>query len=592
MKLSLRVWQTGLFICVVLVAMSILYYDLFGTLQSGVSSMAETQLRREASELAHHMETDLQLERTPEKIREHLIDFIQIYEDDIWVYDADGKLIFSANDRTTPGDHLDEAMLAGLSGKDYIWYNSSENRGVAGKPIKIGGKNAGAVVVSTVATNAENVLFNARRELSYAFWIALAASSLLGALFSEVIAYQVRALTRGAHEIARGKFDHRLKGFFLPDEMGGLVNSFNLMAERLKRAFEAIKAQEREMSAVIANMTEGVIEVDGEGKLRLANDAAAKLLGYTVNDLVGKKLEEVANDGIRDVVVESLAGKRASGVSHHGDRVILVHAAPMRDENQNAVASVVIMSDVTDQKRLEQAQKDFISNASHELRTPISSLKGFVELLEGGAKEKRDVRDSFLRTMRTEIDRLARLVDELFVLAQYDSGAAKLKLERCDVGELVEDVHSIASPIADSAGIEIIRDVAAGLPKVTCDRDKIVQVLLIFVDNAIKHSEPGKAVTLAAKKHDGDKVELAVIDEGPGIPPEEIDKIFDRFYHKPAKKTGPKGAGLGLSIAREIVDAHGSAICVDSSPGNGSSFSFALKAVADESAKPRPSLKT
>ncbi len=482
-------------------------------------------------------------------------------------------------------------MLAALSGKDYIWYNSSENRGVAGKPIRIGGKTAGAVVVSTVATNAENVLFNARRELTYAFWIALAASTLLGALFSEVIAYQVRALTRGAHEIARGKFDHRLKGFFLPDEMGGLVNSFNMMAERLKRAFEAIKAQEREMSAVIANMSEGVLEVDGEGRLRLANQAAAKLLGFEANDIIGKKLDEVANDGIRDIVSESLAGKLASGVSHHGDRVILINAAPMRDENQNAIASVVIMSDVTEQKRLEQAQKDFISNASHELRTPISSLKGFVELLEGGAKEKKDVRDSFLRTMRTEIDRLARLVDELLVLAQYDSGTVKLKLERCDVGELMGDVYSIASPIADSSGIGIVLNVEASLPKVTCDRDKIVQVLLIFVDNAIKHSDQGKTIKLEAKKAPDGKVELSVIDEGPGIAPEEMDKIFDRFYHKPNAKTAPKGAGLGLSIAREIVDAHGSTIQVDSNPGKGSRFSFSLKTVADESAKPQPSLK-
>ncbi|MCL5291520.1 MAG: cell wall metabolism sensor histidine kinase WalK [Actinobacteria bacterium] len=527
MRLSLRVWQTALFFCVILVIMSILYYGLFSTLQTGVSSMAESQLRRESSELAHHMATDLQLNDTPEKIRDHLIDFIQIYEDDIWVYDKNGKLIFFANDRTTPGNHLDKAMTAGLSGKEYVWYSPSENRGVVGKPIEINGKNAGAIVVSTVAANAENVLFTARRELSYAFWIALAVSSLLGLAFSETIAYQVRALTRGAHEIARGKFDHRLTGLFLPHEMRDLTNSFNLMAEKLKHAFEALKTQQREMSAVIANMTEGVIEIDERGMLRLANHAAAKLLGFETEDLMGRKLDEIANDGILEVVVKSLAGKAASGISSHNDRVILVHAAPMRDEQLNTIASVVLMSDVTEQKRLEQAQKDFISNASHELRTPISSLKGFVELLESGAKDKKDVRDSFLRTMQSEIDRLQRLVEELFVLAQYDSGGAQLKLEECDVDKLIEDVYAVASPIADSSGINIHRMVETGLPKTSCDRDKIVQVLLSFVDNAIKHSEPGTTISLTARSVGKNGVEVGVTDEGVGISPDDLHKIFD-----------------------------------------------------------------
>ncbi|MCL5291519.1 MAG: cell wall metabolism sensor histidine kinase WalK [Actinobacteria bacterium] len=267
--------------------------------------------------------------------------------------------------------------------------------------------------------------------------------------------------------------------------------------------------------------------------------------------------------------------------STHNDRVILVHAAPMRDEQLNTIASVVLMSDVTEQKRLEQAQKDFISNASHELRTPISSLKGFVELLESGAKDKKDVRDSFLRTMQSEIDRLQRLVEELFVLAQYDSGGAQLKLEECDVDKLIEDVYAVASPIADSSGINIHRMVETGLPKTSCDRDKIVQVLLSFVDNAIKHSEPGTTISLTARSVGKNGVEVGVTDEGVGISPDDLHKIFDRFYHKPADKSGPKGAGLGLSIAKEIIDAHGSRVSVRSKPGQGSSFLFTLKASAN-----------
>ncbi|MCL4498869.1 MAG: ATP-binding protein, partial [Chloroflexi bacterium] len=562
-----------------LVAVSILYFDLLGSLKTGVSSMSKAQLSREAAELAHHMATDMQVENTPEKMQKHLIEFIGVYKDDIWAYDLKGKLLFEANDRTTPGGKLDKAREEGLRGRDYMWYDSNNYRGVAASPIEIDGKIMGAVIVSTVAADASNVDYTARRELSYAFWGALIVSSALGFLFAEIIAYQVRALTNGAQEIAAGNFDLRLKGIFLPDEVGDLANSFNTMAEKLRKAFAAIRAQEREMSAVIANMTEGVLEIDAEGKIRLANKAAARLLGLPTSKLPGTNINDLRCSGtLAPVIQRSTDGKAASGVFIIGERVILMHAAPMRRFNGETFATVAILSDVTEQKRLEQAQRDFIANASHELRTPISSLKGFVELLEGGAKDKREVRDSFLGTMQTEIDRLQRLVEELFVLAQFDSGRMELKMAEHSIAKMLDDVVAIASPIGAASGMTIRHMVEADLPDVPCDRDKIVQVLLSFIDNAVKHSENGASVSITGRAAGGNSVEIAVSDEGQGIPEEELRKIFTRFYHRPPAKPGPKGAGLGLSIAKEIIEAHHSKIVVRSKPGAGASFSFTLPA--------------
>jgi two-component system sensor histidine kinase BaeS len=226
----------------------------------------------------------------------------------------------------------------------------------------------------------------------------------------------------------------------------------------------------------------------------------------------------------------------------------------------------------------ERSQRQFVANASHEMRTPIAALKGSIELLEDGAVDKPEVRDRFLATMRVEVDRLQRLVDELFVLAQLDSGRIVLDVAPEPVADVVRDVVTIMRPLAETAGVELTALAPGGDLKAMMDRDRIAQVLLGFVDNALKHTPAGGAVTVWAAR-EGERAVLGVRDTGAGIPPEDLPHIFDRFYRGSGQPVGvPKGTGLGLSIAQELVEAHGGAIAVESEPGVGSSFSFSLPA--------------
>jgi two-component system OmpR family sensor kinase len=225
----------------------------------------------------------------------------------------------------------------------------------------------------------------------------------------------------------------------------------------------------------------------------------------------------------------------------------------------------------------ERAQREFVANASHELRTPIAALKGAIELLEDGAKEKPEVRDEFLHTMRVEVNRLQRLVDDLFTLAQLDSGRLELRMLPQPLDEVVSVVVAIVRPLANDAGVAVAADLGDGDLTAVCDRDRITQVLIGFVDNAIKHSENGGVVTVSANGVNG-SVRLCVHDTGKGIPPEEQQRIFDRFYRADdAPKRDERGSGLGLSIAREIVEAHGSRILVTSAVGEGTTFCFLLR---------------
>lgn len=225
----------------------------------------------------------------------------------------------------------------------------------------------------------------------------------------------------------------------------------------------------------------------------------------------------------------------------------------------------------------ERAQREFVANASHELRTPIAALKGAIEILETGGKEKPAVRDEFLATMGEEANRLQRLVDNLFTLAQVDSGRLHLHLEPERAEGIVRTVTTVMVPLANAAGVTLRADPGAGDAYVLADRDRITQVLLGFVDNAVKHSRPGDVVSVSLEPAGDDAVRLAVSDTGSGIAPDVLPHVFDRFFTQRKSAEGHRrGSGLGLAIAEQIVEAHGSRIEVESEVGRGTTFRFDL----------------
>jgi signal transduction histidine kinase len=254
---------------------------------------------------------------------------------------------------------------------------------------------------------------------------------------------------------------------------------------------------------------------------------------------------------------------------------VLLHSTPIVSAGGGADGVVLLMGDITEQKRLEEAQRRFVANASHEMRTPITALKGLLELLDGGAKNDPGVRDDFLKTMTLEVDRLGRLVADLLTLAQLEAGSLTLYREPVPVPALIDEVVTVMRPLADRSGVALTADVPEGPLEVFCDRDRVMQVLIGFVDNALKHTSRGGSVTLRATRH-SDAVTFAVRDDGVGIAPGSIAHLFERFFRADESRAVPKGTGLGLAIAKEIVEAHESVIDVESRLGEGATFSFDL----------------
>lgn len=583
---SVRLWQTELFVIVILVAILILSVSLSRGLQNTLRRLGETDQLGDAAALAAQVGHEFPITpQTGANVRGHVEEFRAIYGDDVWVYDASGAVIHAANESRPPQHILDRARDTALRDEDGYATMSLERDGfvVAGAPIRDDSeKIVGATVISGPVVESLAVLDAVRSRLWATFWVALIVAGLLGMGFSEFISRRVRLMSQAAKSMAAGDFEQRIPTGLVPDEVFELAESYNRMAAKLGETFSVLREREREIAGVVESMAEGVIAFDADGSVRVVNPIALRLLGRAEEpeSSIGRPLEEVvASDVVLRLVGDALAGSPVSGIATLGDSTVLVHATPLAavvgEPEARPSGAVLILADITEQKRIEEAQRRFVANASHELRTPISALKGLLELLTGGAKDDPDVRDDFLQTMSVEVDRLGRLVADLLTLAQIDAGALKLRREPTDVTGLLDDVAQVMRPLAAQSGVVLVLDAPPEPVQVDADRDRVTQVLLGFVDNAMRHTPAGAHVTLRAATA-VDMVRLEVADEGVGIDAEAIPRLFDRFFRVDESRSGPRSTGLGLSIAKEIVEAHGSEIRVDSTRGEGSTFGFDL----------------
>lgn len=579
-RASIRLWQTELFVVVIVVAMLILSGSLSAGLERTLSEQAREAELRNASALARRLEPEVPATaQSLERMRQVLVEYRSIYGGGIWVFDAEGTLLVSAYDLGPSDATLEAAKAAGLAEHPSYTRIDLRPRGwvVASRALHGAGQlPEGVVVTASPVDEPLGILEAVRSRLWATFWVSLVVAGLLGFAFSELIARRIRALSDAAAAIAAGDFEQRLPTGLVPDEIKDLATSYNTMASTLGEAFGAIQESQRQIAAVIESMAEGVVAFDSEGIVRVINPEGIRLLDVADGDGPGTRAEELTDEpALLDVVRVGLGGESVSRTISLGQLRVLLHCTPLLGAEGEVDGAVLLLADVTEQHRIEDAQRRFVADASHEMRTPIAALKGMLELLADGAVDDREVRDDFINTMQVEADRLGRLVGDLLTLAQLEAGSLRLKLAPEYPSDLLRAVASIMSTLAEQAGVQLSVEVSDPDVQVLADRDRMVQVLLSFTDNALKHSPEGTRVHLRAERR-GDVVAFEVVDEGPGIEPEQLARVFERFYRADAARAGGGGAGLGLAIAKEIVEAHESSIEVLSAAGEGTTFRFEL----------------
>jgi two-component system phosphate regulon sensor histidine kinase PhoR len=318
-------------------------------------------------------------------------------------------------------------------------------------------------------------------------------------------------------------------------------------------------------------MADGVIMTDAEGNISLANQTAKKL--FNIKEPEAKPLIEAVRDYEVDELLKlCLRTVRMQSVQYesgNSKRYLRAIAVPVAHSGV-----LLLFQDLTELRNLQATRRELIGNISHEFRTPLAGIKAMVETLRDGAVSDQGTAQDFLNRIDGEVDRLTQLVAELTELSRIETGKAELKLEPVNINDLAEEVTAQLKPQAERQRLSLVKELASELPQVPADRARVRQVIVNLLHNAIKFTDPGGRITVGTRG-EGDSVTVAIADTGRGISGEDLPHVFERFYKGDKVRTG-EGTGMGLAIAKHIVEAHGGNIRVESQEGRGSTFSFNL----------------
>jgi two-component system phosphate regulon sensor histidine kinase PhoR len=405
---------------------------------------------------------------------------------------------------------------------------------------------------------------------------AAAAGALAGALAvgGSVVwntARSLRGFAVAARALAGGNLASRVEG------RNEIADAFNQMARSLEELVGAASRERNRLVAALNSSVDAIVAVDPEGHIAFANSAAGELLQHPQDELAGQAFAWVLPE---EQIVEALRSSREEGrretilIERPNRQYLRVITTPILGGGE--WAALLVFHDLTDVRRTEQVRRDFVANVSHELRTPLASVKSVIETLEGGALDDRAVAQDFLRRAGVEVDRLVQLVEELLELSRIESGQMPMARAPVALADVLERAVERLRREAQRSRVDLALEVPESLPAVTGDEERLERVAVNLVHNAIKFTPVGGAVRVRAEIRDG-AVLVSVSDTGAGIAPEDLPRIFERFY-KTDRARGGTGTGLGLAIVKHTIEAHGGAVAVESAEGRGSSFSFSLPA--------------
>jgi len=403
--------------------------------------------------------------------------------------------------------------------------------------------------------------------------IGLLISVLLSFLLSKTMVGPIEKLTAGAERVAAGDFGSQLP-VESTDEIGILTGTFNEMADVLQSTLAAMENERNKLDTLFLHMTDGVVAFDHKGYLIHCNPAANELLQRTVEP--DCTYEELLGD--MHPFEKILALQRPNYVEEElcvGEKTLDLYLAPFSDQTQGGV--LIVLHDMTEQHRNEERRKEFVANVSHELRTPLTNVRSYAETLRDAAGDiPPDISNSFLDIIINETDRMTHIVQELLILSRLDAGDDELLLSRFPFGEAIESVVRANALNAKQRGHELVYAPPESLPLILGDRNRLEQVMMNVIGNAIKYTPDGGHIRVTAGT-EGDCVWMEVRDDGIGIPPKDWDRIFERFYRvDKARSRESGGTGLGLSIAREIIQRHHGTIALVPHEGPGTTVRITL----------------
>ncbi|HZU84602.1 MAG TPA: ATP-binding protein [Polyangiaceae bacterium] len=406
--------------------------------------------------------------------------------------------------------------------------------------------------------------------------VALAIALVLSSVLANRMSAAVRELTEAARRMTDGDLSVRTR-LVGHDELAELGHALDRLAGSLESTLGQLRAERDLQGRILDAMQEGVVVVDRSGRIVLVNPALRSMLLVGADAVDKLLIEAVRHAQLEELLVAaretSVAAQMEIDLPGLKPRRLLVHAAPLSGDDEGLL---FVFVDVTELRRLESLRRDFVANASHELRTPIAAVRSATETLRSGALEAPQVAARFVDIIERNAQRLQSLVEDMLELSKLESNEFKLKRERVELGSVVPIVLALFRERADKKGVRLTAELSSAPLAVEGDARALEHVLSNLVDNAVKYCPAATRVVVRASLH-ADRVHLVVADTGPGIAPEHVPRVFERFYRVDAGRSRELGGtGLGLSIVKHMVEAMRGKVWVESEVGRGSTFTVSL----------------
>jgi len=483
------------------------------------------------------------------------------------------------NHATRP--EVEQALATGEGEADRLSATVQQPMVYAAVRFERAGAVAGVARVAELLSEVER----ARADMRHLIWIGSALALALALILSNLVAKRMSSavgeLTDAARRMTDGDLSvrTRLAGH---DELAELGHALDRLAGSLATTLGQLRAERDLQGRILEAMQEGVVVVDRNGRIVLVNPALRSML-LVGAEAVGKLLiETVRHAQLEDLVASARASSGAVPVEIElpglKPRRLLVHASPLSGDDEGLL---FVFVDVTEVRRLESLRRDFVANASHELRTPVAAVRSATETLRSGALEDPGAAIRFIDIIERNAMRLQSLVEDMLELSKLESNELKVKRERVELGSVVPIVLALFRERAEKKGVRLTAELSPEASAVEGDPRALEHVLSNLVDNAVKYCPPGTSVRVSSAKLDEERVRLVVSDTGPGIPAEHLPRVFERFYRVDAGRSRELGGtGLGLSIVKHMVETMRGKVAVESEVGRGSTFTVTLPRAA------------
>jgi two-component system, OmpR family, sensor histidine kinase VicK len=524
-------------------------------------------------------------------------EFRDLYSMEIIILDSFASVVGTSGSQNLIGrrlirDEITRALAGHMS--DIIRFDpvNQERRYYLAFPVISNQNTIGVIYLSGSLQAVDNTLNEVKTILLTGVFLALLVCFILGVVLTKTITTPIKEVTEQAKSMALGDYSRSIK-VQAADEIGQLGKTFNYLAEQLSQTINEISSEKSKVEAIINNMTDGIIALDGKGRVILINPSARRLIRemmmpvptmgrsgfYLLRNLIGP-------DTLR-LFLRKQDPYMAEISNNEDDYTVQIKVAPFIIEKGKLNGTLIVLHNITREREFARRQEEFVADVSHELRTPLSTVKSYVETLLDGAAEDAVVRQRFLNILSSETDRMVAMVKDLLALSQMDAGRVYWQKTAVDLDDIArEAVENLKNKLSSKlSSIKFRFDLGEYLVHV--DRDKVMRVFSNLLNNAVRFTAEEGEIVISAKPDEG-FIQVSISDTGIGIPKQELPRIFERFYR--VEKTRSRnygGTGLGLSIARKVVEGHGGMIWIESTSGVGTSVYFTLPVYLDDEAAKR-----